>query len=160
MTNGFTLIELVIVMISLGILSSIALPTYQTYIICSKIIEVLMGATIFKIAVTEASQLGLAHLLTTCKEFSCGTLGGGESHLVAILSTVMNAEILIEEQTIQEFRSASLYWANSYSDAMMQVLSQAQDFVIFIYKVVSRWKCQTKADGTGIPLKYLPMSCQ
>lgn len=109
MTNGFTLIELVIVMISLGILSSIALPTYQTYIICSKIIEVLMGATIFKIAVTEASQLGLAHLLTTCKEFSCGTLGGGESHLVAILSTVMNAEILIEEQTIQEFRSASLY---------------------------------------------------
>lgn len=100
MENRFTLIELMIVVISLGILSSIAFPTYQTYIICSKIIELLMGATIFKIAVTEASQLGLAHLPTTCKEFSCDTLAGGKSHLVAILSTVMNGEILIEEQTI------------------------------------------------------------
>ncbi|WP_276520246.1 pilin [Acinetobacter lwoffii] len=100
MENGFTLIELMIVVTILGILSFIALPTYQTYIICSKIIEVLMVATIFKIAVTEASQLGLSDLPTTCKEFSCGTLAGGESHLVAILSTVMNGEILIEEQTI------------------------------------------------------------
>lgn len=51
--NGFTLIELMIVIAILGILVAIALPAYQDYTIRAKVAEGLNLAATFKLGVSE-----------------------------------------------------------------------------------------------------------
>ena len=57
--QGFTLIELMIVVAIIGILAAIALPAYQDYTIRSKVTEAMVLASEAKTAVAEtASALG------------------------------------------------------------------------------------------------------
>ena len=54
--TGFTLIELMIVIAIIGILSSVAVPQYQTYTKRAQFAEVVLAATPFKTAFLFAAQ--------------------------------------------------------------------------------------------------------
>ena len=54
--QGFTLIELMIVVAIIGILAAVALPAYQDYTTRSKMSEVLIMAAPAKLAVSETSS--------------------------------------------------------------------------------------------------------
>lgn len=56
--RGFSLIELMIVVAIMGIVASIALPQYQTYMVKSKVSEALTDMGGLKAAVTEAYSAG------------------------------------------------------------------------------------------------------
>ena len=58
--NGFTLIELMIVIAIIGLLASLGLPMSQDYTLRAKLTEVILAATPAKTAVTEAAQVGSA----------------------------------------------------------------------------------------------------
>lgn len=56
--NGFTLIELMIVVAIIGILAAVALPAYQTYTQRSRFSEVILATTPYKTALGIAIQSG------------------------------------------------------------------------------------------------------
>jgi type IV pilus assembly protein PilA len=54
--QGFTLIELMIVVAIIGILAAVALPAYQDYTVRSKLSEGMVGASSAKITISEGFQ--------------------------------------------------------------------------------------------------------
>ena len=58
MQQGFTLIELMIVVAIIGILAAVALPAYQDYTKRAKMSEVILAASACRTTITEVYQSG------------------------------------------------------------------------------------------------------
>jgi type IV pilus assembly protein PilA len=82
--QGFTLIELMIVVAIIGILAAIALPAYQDYTVRSKISEILVGASSPKALISEAFQSdGLAGVVAAANEYNGRPLAEKTSKYIA-----------------------------------------------------------------------------
>jgi len=80
--SGFTLIELLIVIAIIGILSSVAIPSYQTYHKRTRFSDVVMAATAFKTPADIAAQTGRISRIEDLDAGNSGipyNLGIGES---------------------------------------------------------------------------------
>lgn len=70
MQQGFTLIELMIVVAIIGILAAVALPAYQDYTTRAKVSEIMTQMAAMKNSVTEC--MTTANDITTCNETGSG----------------------------------------------------------------------------------------
>lgn len=159
MQQGFTLIELMIVVAIIGILAAVALPAYQDYTKRAKVSEVLLAATTCRTSVTEALQTLASR--PAAGAWGCETANNastaGPTQYVNKIGTDENGAIQI---TARGTSDANIDTKVVILKPCTEASPTAATCTAPTAGVTpTSWLCGTPATG-GISSKFLPASCR
>jgi len=151
--QGFTLIELMIVVAIIGILAAVALPAYQDYTKRAKLSEVVLAASACRTTISEVYQTG-SLTVVNANEWGCESTSTQTSKYVASITT----------DTVGVITVTATGFGDTQIDgkSLQLVPTDATGTAIASYSqgvVVGGWKCGPSASN-GILAKYLPGSCR
>jgi len=155
--QGFTLIELMIVVAIIGILAAVALPAYQDYTVKARVSEGILATSQCRTAISEVYQTGLSGTTIAANGWGCeNTATGNATKYVNDIRTDENGIITVLLATTADLATAtgtSIVLIPRAADGTTNLVTT------MIPTQVGSFKCQPAASG-GIPPKYLPGSCK
>jgi type IV pilus assembly protein PilA len=146
--QGFTLIELMIVVAIIAILAAVALPAYESYVKRAKVSEVILAASACRTSISEAYQ-------TATEGPGAGNWGCessvATSQYVGSITTSNDGAIRVASTVPGATGNVTLEPQIGVDDTMQVDKDMG--------KQVHSWKCGPSSSG-GIEVNYLPGSCR
>ncbi len=149
--QGFTLIELMIVVAIIGILAAIAMPAYQQYTVRAKMSEVILALAVCRTTVSEVYQS--ASTSPGAGEWGCEI--GLSTKYVDGLTTTDDGMVTAKVRGIASAVDGRVVTMVPLASADTPAQT-ATDMGTALYG----WRCGAAGDGTTVEGKYLPGSCR
>ena len=153
--QGFTLIELMIVIAIIGILAAVALPAYQDYTVKARMSEVLLAASACRTSISETYQSAPVGTTPGGGGWGCETRANANpSQFVQDVATDENGVVRV---TIRAGMGGTTAAGQTiFLQPMNSATPPAAMAVTAIPAQVGGWQC---GPGT-VEAKYLPGSCK
>jgi type IV pilus assembly protein PilA len=158
--QGFTLIELMIVVAIIGILAAVAIPAYQDYTIRAKVSEGLTLASALKTGITETYQSSGPSNMTCTDAATCDNVGATVMDAAALTSNPNVLDITSDaagQITIQYKASVVPAAANTLMITPVDAAGANVDLSTVAAGTQVSWLC---GNAGTLESKYRPANCR